>query len=140
LTGGNDVTGRTPVTVPHGPPPPNTPQTGLGANVGLQRDSLSNGTDCTDLKLLTIQFSPVSCHFFPLSPTHSTFPSILFSLEHPQPVPPSQSKHQVSHPYKTTANFTVLYVLVFILLSNQTEKCCHLPTKLHDVTLQTAIM
>jgi hypothetical protein len=82
--------------------------------------------DCTDMKLLTMQFSPVSCHFLPLRSKHCTSLSTPFSLQHPQPVSPSQWQHQVSHPYKTTGNITVLYVLLFIFLSNQTEKCCHL--------------
>jgi hypothetical protein len=62
------------------------------------------------MKFLIMQFSPTSCHFVSLwskySPPHpvSTV-SLCSSLN---------VRDQVSHPYRTTGNIIVLYILTFI--------------------------
>jgi hypothetical protein len=63
------------------------------------------------MKLLTTQFSAVSCHVLhhrsKYSPQHIV-------LKHTQPMFSTHETDQVSHPYKRTSEISVFYILIFM--------------------------
>jgi hypothetical protein len=64
------------------------------------------------MKLLIMQFPPMSCHFtslrFKYFPQHSVKKRDIFSL--------IKGRVQVVHPYRTTGKIIVLYILSYALL------------------------
>jgi len=63
------------------------------------------------MKLLIMESSPVSCHFLPLLSTLFSHTLNLWSS--------LTVRDQVSHPYKTTGNIIIVYILTFKILDRR---------------------
>jgi hypothetical protein len=70
------------------------------------------------IKLLIMKFSPLPCYLVPLRPKYSPQHPILL---HPQPTFLFNVSDQVSHPYTTTGEIIVLYILIFRFLDINLE-------------------
>jgi hypothetical protein len=70
------------------------------------------------MKLLIMQFPPISRHFTLLDPNilFSTLLSNTLSL-----CSPLNIREQVSHPYRTTGKIIVLYILMFTFFDKRRE-------------------
>jgi hypothetical protein len=69
------------------------------------------------MKLLTIQFPPISRHFIPLWTKYShQHPVLTLSL-----CPSLNVKDQVPHPYRTTDKIILFYIQIFIYLDSRRE-------------------
>jgi hypothetical protein len=70
------------------------------------------------MKLLIMQFSPISCHFISLRTKYSPQHPV---LKHPQSMFLPECEIPISHPYGITGKIKFLYILIFTLLDSRRE-------------------
>jgi hypothetical protein len=71
------------------------------------------------MKLFFMQFSPVSCFFFPFRKKYLSSPYSRTSSDCKTSL---NDRNQVSHPYKTTAKIMFLCILIFISVDSKWEQ------------------
>ena len=74
------------------------------------------------IKFLIMQFSPLPCYFVPLRPKYSPLHP---TLKHPQPMFLRYCERQVSHPYKTTREIIIRYILIIFGWQTGRQKILH---------------
>jgi hypothetical protein len=71
------------------------------------------------MKLLVMQFSPLSCHFIPFG--LNILLSTLFSNTLSLVCSSLNVRYHVSHPYRTTGKIILLYIQIFMFLDSRRE-------------------